>query len=124
MAHMGHCPHGCAHVEITVYPLQLYYDYVFGGGHDWVDEAPALHQLHMQLRHTGEVAPQQAIVAQMERHTRDQASFLFLYAPLQLYAVNKEVNFEPHPSGLLFLSTTSVTDQHWSVRQQTITRHE
>ena len=47
---------------------------------------------------------------------RDQASSLFLYAPLQLYAVNKEVNFEPHPSGLLLLSTISVTDQHWSVR--------
>jgi hypothetical protein len=30
--------------------------------------------------------------------------------------VNKEVNFAPHPSGLLMLSTTSVTDQHWSVR--------
>ena len=59
-----------------------------------------------------------------ERSTRDQASFLFLYVPLQLYAVNKEVNFEPYPSGLLFLSTTSVTDQHWSVRQQTTTMHE
>jgi peptide/nickel transport system substrate-binding protein len=97
-------------------PIILYYDYVFGGGHDWVDEAPALRQLHMQLRHTGEAAQQQAIAAQMERHTRDQASFLFLYAPLQLYAVNKEVTFAPHPSGLLWLSTTSVTDQRWSVR--------
>jgi hypothetical protein len=54
----------------------------------------------------------------MERYTRDQAYFLFLYAPLQLYAVNKEVNFEPHPSGLLFLPATSVTEQHWSVRKQ------
>jgi hypothetical protein len=30
----------------------------------------------MQLRRTGEAAPQQAIAAQLERHTRDQASFL------------------------------------------------
>ena len=97
-------------------PLILYYEYVFGGSHDWVDEAPALRQFLMQLRSTSEAAQQQAIAAQMERHIRDQAYFLFLYAPLQLYAVNKEVNFEPHPSGLLFLSTTSVTDQHWSVR--------
>jgi peptide/nickel transport system substrate-binding protein len=105
-------------------PLQIYYEYVFGGGHDWVDEAPALRQLFMQLRYTGEAAPQRALVAQMERHTRDQALFLFLYVPLQLYAVNKEVNFAPHPSGLLWLSTTSVTDQHWSVRPQTTTRQE
>jgi ABC-type transport system substrate-binding protein len=34
------------------------------------------------------------------------------------------LNFEPHPSGLLFLPTTSVTDQHWSVRQQTTKMHE
>jgi hypothetical protein len=96
--------------------LILYYEYVFGGSHDWVDEAPALRQFLMQLRSTSDPVQQQAIAAQMERHIRDQASFLFLHAPLQLYALNKEVNFEPHPSGLLLLPTTSVTDQHWSVR--------
>jgi peptide/nickel transport system substrate-binding protein len=105
-------------------PLILYYEYVFSGSYDWVDETPALRQFLMQLRSTSDPVQQQAITAQMERHIRDQASFLFLYAPLQLYAVNKEVNFEPHPSGLLFLPTTSVTDQHWSVRQQTTTMHE
>jgi hypothetical protein len=31
---------------------------------------------YMQLRRTGEAAPQLAIAAQLERHTRDQASFL------------------------------------------------
>ena len=52
----------------------------------------------------------------MERHIRDQALFLFLYAPIHFYAVNKEVNFVPHPSGMLLLDATGVTEQHWSVR--------
>ena len=57
---------------------------------------------------------------QMERHIRDQAYLLFLYTPLELYAVNKEVKLVPHPSGLLRLADTSVTDQHWSVRKAKI----
>jgi hypothetical protein len=53
----------------------------------------------------------------MERHTRDQAYFLFLYNLIQLYAVNMAVEFVPHPSGLLSLAETAVTAQHWSVRE-------
>ena len=36
---------------------------------------------------------QQALIRQMERHTREQAYFLFLYSPIGLYAVNKAVEF-------------------------------
>jgi hypothetical protein len=56
----------------------------------------------------------------MERHTRDQAYFLFLYNPIQLYAVNKAVEFVPYVTTRLILTETSVTDQHWSVRQDGI----
>ena len=56
------------------------------------------------------------VIAQIERHTRDQAYFLFLYSPIQLYAVNKAVNFRP-VVGALRLVNISVTDEHWSVRQ-------
>ena len=54
----------------------------------------------------------------MERHTYDQAYFLFLYNPIALYAVNKAVEFVPHVPTLLGLTEVSVTEQHWSVRQQ------
>jgi hypothetical protein len=57
------------------------------------------------------------VIQQMERHTRDQAYFLFLYSPIQLYAVNKSVNFKP-VAGPLSLVDISVTDEHWSVRQE------
>jgi hypothetical protein len=36
---------------------------------------------------------------------------------IQLYAVNKAVNFRPH-AGPLRLIDISVTDAHWSVRQE------
>jgi len=61
---------------------------------------------------------QQQAIRQMERHTRDQAYFLFLYNPIQLIAVNKAVEFVPYVSTLLKLAETSVTEQHWSVRKQ------
>jgi len=37
---------------------------------------------------------------------------------LTLYAVNKEVNFIPQKFGVLRLKETSVTDNHWSVREK------
>jgi ABC-type transport system substrate-binding protein len=61
---------------------------------------------------------QQELMRQMERHTRDQAYFLFLYNPIALYAVNKAVEFVPYAATILNLAETSVTDQHWSVRKQ------
>jgi peptide/nickel transport system substrate-binding protein len=99
-------------------PLPPYYELVFGGAYDWVDEQPTLRNLLDQLLRASDPARQQAVAAQMERHTYDQASFLFLYAPIDLYAVNKEVNFVPHPSGALLLAETGVTEQHWSVRKR------
>ena len=52
----------------------------------------------------------------MERHTHDQVYFLFLYNPIQLYAVNKAVEFVPYVTRFS-LAEISVTDQHWSVRK-------
>ncbi len=54
----------------------------------------------------------------MERHTHDQAYFLFLYNPIQLFAVNTAVEFVPYVTALLQLAESSVTEQHWSVRKQ------
>jgi ABC-type transport system substrate-binding protein len=61
---------------------------------------------------------QQALIRQMERHSRDQAYFLFLYNPIGLYAVNKAVQFVPYVSPLLNLTETSVTEGHWSIPKQ------
>ncbi len=50
----------------------------------------------------------------MERHIHAQASFLFLYNPIQLNAVNKAVEFVPYVTTFI-LAETGVTEQQWSV---------
>lgn len=99
------------------FPVYLFYlNFVLDGAWDWVIEQPELQQLSTQALRTVDEGQQQGVIRQMERHTRDQAYFLFLYNPINLYAVNKAVEFVPYITGNLILAETSVTDQHWSVR--------
>ncbi len=103
----------------AVFPTPAYVGYALDGVYDWVVEQPEFRTLYNQLIRTRERDQQEALIHQIETHIRDEAYFVFLYNLIQLYAVNKEVEFVPHPSGLISLATTSVTGQHWSVR-----RHE
>jgi peptide/nickel transport system substrate-binding protein len=99
--------------------LQLYRYYFLGGPYDWGVEKPELQRLYEEFLRTVDPERQQALIRQMERHTRDHAYALFLYNPIQLYAVNQAVEFVPSRGGNLTLPETSVTEQHWSVRQTT-----
>jgi len=103
-------------VNFPVY--EPYYVHALGGHYDWVIEEPALQQLYAQVLRTVHWQTQQALIRQMERHTHNQAYFLFLYNPIKLYAVNKAVAFVPYVTTTLNLAETSVTEQHWSVRQK------
>ena len=98
--------------------MLFYKLFALDGANDWVGEAPELHQLYAQFLSTVDGEQQQGLIRQMERHTRDQAYFLFLYNPIGIYAVNKAVEFVPHVTTLLSLTEVSVTEQHWSVRKQ------
>jgi ABC-type transport system substrate-binding protein len=100
--------------------LEFYHAFALGGYGDWVIEEPELRQLYEQVLGTVDQEKQQELLRQMERHTRDQAYFLFLYNPIKLYAANKAVEFVPYVSSHLILAETSVTDQHWSVRRATM----
>lgn len=102
----------------------FYHIFALDGRSDWVVEQPELRQLYAKVLSTIDQQQQRALIRQMERHTRDQAYFLFLYNPIQLYAVNKAVQFVPYANGLLSFAETSVTDQHWSVRKQKAVVHE
>jgi peptide/nickel transport system substrate-binding protein len=104
--------------------LRVYQRFVLGGVEDWVAEQPALRQLFDQSLRIVDQEQQQALIRQMERHTRDHAYFLFSYNPIDLYAVNKAVRLVPYANGILHLVETSVTDQHWSVRKQKAALHE
>jgi peptide/nickel transport system substrate-binding protein len=102
--------------NFPIYPF--YQNFALNGQFDWVIEQPELQQLYEQALRTVQRETQQALIRQMERHTHEQAYFLFLYNPIKLYAVNKAVEFVPHVTTILNLTETSVTDQHWSVRKQ------
>jgi peptide/nickel transport system substrate-binding protein len=98
--------------------LWFYHNFAVDGPNDWVSEQPVLRQLYAQVLGSVDREQQQSVIRQIERHSHGQAYFLFLYNPIQLYAVNKAVRFMPYVSPLLNLSETSVTEQHWSVRKQ------
>jgi ABC-type transport system substrate-binding protein len=104
--------------DVLNFPVYIpYHFYALDGYNDWVMEEPELRRLYEQALGTVDREQQEGLIRQMERHTRDRAYFLFLYNPIQLYAVNKAVEFVPYMNTRLLLDETSVTDQHWSVRQ-------
>ena len=105
--------------DMVNFPLfEPYRYFALDGPYDWVTERPELRHLYEQVLHTVDREAQQALLRQMERHTSEQAYFLFLYSPIQLYAVNKAVEFVPYASATLIFAETGVTEQHWSVRKQ------
>ena len=55
---------------------------------------------------------------QLEQYLYDRAYAVFIYSPLNLYAVNKAVNFVPQKALNMRLKESSVTDNHWSVRSK------
>jgi peptide/nickel transport system substrate-binding protein len=106
-------------VDTTGASASYFYSiFALDGANDWIGEVPALRQLYEQVSSAEDGAQQQRLIRQMERHTHDQAYFLFLYNPIGLYAVNKAVEFVPHMTTLLGLTEVAVTAQHWSVRKQ------
>jgi peptide/nickel transport system substrate-binding protein len=107
------------------FPVYMFYSNIaLDGPRVWGTEAPELRQLYEQVVRTMDRETQQTLIRQMERYTHDQAYFLFLYNPIQLYAVNKAVELVPYVSTVLNLAETSVTEQHWSVRTQKATGPE
>jgi len=103
--------------EMNFPVFAFYHDLALDGAYDWVSEEPELRQLYAQVLQTVDQEQQQSLIRQMERHTSAHAYFLFLYNPIQLYAVNKNVEFVPYVTTDLILARTSVTAAHWSVRK-------
>jgi ABC-type transport system substrate-binding protein len=97
-------------------PLFEYYNtFVLDGASDWVEEQPEARRLYAEVMGTPDPDKQRTLMWQLERHTRDQAYFLFLYNPIILYATNRSVLFDPVATTLLLLKGAAVTDSHWSV---------
>jgi peptide/nickel transport system substrate-binding protein len=104
--------------------FQLYHLFALGGANDWGSAQPALQRLYMHVLDTVDREQQGQLLQQMERYTHAHALFLFLYNPIQLYAVNKAVAFVPYQTGILNFTETSVTGEHWSVRERKTAVHK
>jgi len=84
----------------------------------WIEYDPVYEEMWKDMARTVDTETQEEKIRQMVQHIYDRAYSLFIYTPLTLYAVNKEVNLVPQRSIFLRLKETSVTDNHWSVRAE------
>ncbi len=114
--------------DISIWNIGDYYGHT-GGTHltfgyleesemRWIEYDPVYEELWKDMARTVDPTAQEEKIRQMVKYLYDRAYVLFIYSPLSLYAVNKEVNFVPQKSEMLSLKETSVTDKHWSVREE------
>jgi len=96
----------------------LTFAYIEGGDFNWIEYDPVYEEMYKDMARTVDRKAQEEKMRQMVQYVHDRAYALFIYSPISLYAVNKEVNFVPQKYLWLRLKETSVTDNHWSVRAE------
>jgi len=96
----------------------LVYPYLEASGIRWIEYDPVYEKMWEDMARTVDEEAQDEKMRQMEKYVYDHAYAVYIYTPMSLYAVNREVNFVPQKSERLLLKETSVTDNHWSVRSK------
>ena len=105
-------------VDWAIFPaISIFHQLALDGPYDWIIESPELRRLFEGVLGTVDREEQHTLTGLIDRHTFEQAYFLFLYNPIQLNAVNKAVEYVPHVVPSIVLGEISVTDGHWSVRK-------
>jgi peptide/nickel transport system substrate-binding protein len=94
----------------------LTYPYLDASQIRWIVYDPTYEKMWKDMAATVDEAAQDEKMRQLEQYVYDRAYAIFIYSALDLYAVNKAVNFVPQKSVSLRLKETSVADNHWSVR--------
>ena len=94
----------------------LTYPYLESSRIRWIEYDPVYENAWKEMAATLDEATQDEKMRQLEKHEYDRAYAIFIYSSLNLYAVNKTVNFVPQKFTDLRLKETSVEDNHWSVR--------
>jgi peptide/nickel transport system substrate-binding protein len=84
----------------------------------WIESDPLCEGMFKEMATTVDREAQEERIREMVRYDYDKAYVLFIYSPIHLYAVNKEVSFVPYKFGWLRFMETSVTDNHWSIREE------
>jgi peptide/nickel transport system substrate-binding protein len=97
-------------------PAHLSRHYVDSSDMRWIAYDPEYEAMWKDMAATIDAKAVDEKLRRMEQHIYDRAYAVFIYSPLNLYAVNKDVNFVPQKFLNLRLKETSVTDKHWSVK--------
>jgi peptide/nickel transport system substrate-binding protein len=84
----------------------------------WIGYDAVYEDMWKDMSRTVDPEAQEEKIRQMVQHLYDRAYALFIYSPISLYAVNKEVDFVPQKLQLLRLKETSVTDNHRSIQRE------
>ena len=84
----------------------------------WIEYDPVYEEMWKTMAKTVDVVAQEERIHQLVKYVYDRAYNFYVYSPLTLYAVNKEVEFVPYEDTFLHLKEASVTDNHWSVRNK------
>jgi peptide/nickel transport system substrate-binding protein len=84
----------------------------------WIEFDPVFEEMWEDMAKTVKTELQEEKVRQMVQYAYDRAHCLFIYSPILLYAANKEVQFVPQKCHVLLFKETSVTDNHWSLREE------
>jgi len=98
--------------------LFLAIGYIEDSDFRWIEYDPDYEEMWKEMAGTVDPEAQEEKIRKMVRYIYDRAYSPFIYTPLSLYATNKEVNFVPQKRKLLRLKETSVTDNHWSLREE------
>ena len=82
----------------------------------WIKYDLEYEKMFEEMATTVDREVQERKMQEMAQYVYDKAYLLFIYSPLTLYAVNKEVNFVPQKGIWMRMKETSVTENHWSIR--------
>jgi peptide/nickel transport system substrate-binding protein len=100
-------------------PTFLFFGFLESSGRRWIEYDSVYEEMWDDMIRTADIEVREEKIGHMVQYLYDHAYPLFIYSPLSLYAVNKEVNFVPYKDAFLNLRETSVTDSHWSIRGET-----
>jgi peptide/nickel transport system substrate-binding protein len=99
------------------HPWSAFFVYVPGTSWSTIPFNAQLVELAGRLLRTNVTSDQYVpLLAELIRYVYEQNYMVFLPNPNNVYAVNKEVVFEPGRSAFVYLRDLQVTDQHWSLR--------
>jgi ABC-type transport system substrate-binding protein len=82
----------------------------------WVSYDSLYEEKWSNMARMNERDVQEERIRELVAYVYERAYYLFIYSPLTLYAVNKDVDFVPQRFTGLRLKETSVAENHWSVR--------